>query len=178
MAPVKTEIVPCPPQGATLAYRLSDDQLDLVLAALPSMVANAPLAWHRTRRKWIIKEIAALHPTNAVQAAFASEVVVLRHTAASLTGLADPRTTSPEQARRLNQGAYALTRMGERLERTLRRRQTNAVPPGDTWAAGGFDLLAMEALWRNNRGDESPPACAAQQPAAPEPAAGLDPVGL
>ena len=119
MSPVKAEHTHRVTQIATPTYRLSDDLLDRVQAALPPMVANAPLAWQRTRRKWIIKEIAALHPADALQAVLAGQIVMLRHLAASLMGRAGLRTTSLAQARQLGRTAAALMGTGERLERTL-----------------------------------------------------------
>ena len=150
MSPVKAEHTHRVTQVATPTYRLSDDLLDRVQAALPPMVANAPLAWQRTRRKWIIKEIAALHPADALQAVLAGQIVMLRHLAASLMGRAGLRTTSLDQARQLGRTAAALTGTCERLERTLRRRQKSAVPPGGARVADGFGLAAMDARWRSN----------------------------
>jgi hypothetical protein len=136
--------------GTTQTYALGDDQLDPMLAALPSMIANAPLAWQRARRTWILGEIAALHPADALQAGLAGQIVVLRHLAVRTLGWADLRTTSPAQARRLGRTAGALAGAGERLERALRRWQRSAVPPGGARAADGFDLLAGEVGWRND----------------------------
>lgn len=150
MSPVKAEHTHGVTQVATPTYRLSDDLLDRVQAALPPMVANAPLAWQRTRRKWIIKEIAALHPADALQAVLAGQIVMLRHLAASLMGRAGLRTTSLAQARLLGRTAAALAGTGQQLERELRRRRKNAVPPGRAGATDGCDLASMDALWRSN----------------------------
>jgi hypothetical protein len=53
---------------ATSTYRPGDDLLDCVPAARPPLVADAPLAWHRTHRTWVAKEIAAFRPADAVEA--------------------------------------------------------------------------------------------------------------
>jgi hypothetical protein len=134
---------------ATATYRPGDDLLDCVLAARPPLVADGPLAWHQTHRTWVAKEIAAFRPADAVEAMFVGQIVVLRHLAASLTSRAGVHTNSPVQARWLDRCAAAMMRAGAGLERTLRRQQRSAVPPGSEWAAEGFDLAAMEPFWRS-----------------------------
>jgi hypothetical protein len=135
---------------ASPTYRLGDDQLDPVLADLPSMIADAPLAWQRTRRRWIRREIATLHPADALQARLAGQIVVLRHLAVRTLGVADLGSNSPAQARRLGRAAAATMREGERLECALRRLQKTAVPPGGARAAEGCDLPAGDAGRRND----------------------------
>jgi hypothetical protein len=131
-------------------YRLGDEQLDPVLAALPSMIASAPLAWQGMRRRWIRKQIAAFHPADALQAGLAGQIVVLRHLAVRTLGVADLGSNSPAQARRLGRAAAATMREGERLECALRRLQKTAVPPGGARAAEGCDLPAGDAGRRND----------------------------
>jgi hypothetical protein len=133
---------------AMSTYRPGDDLLDCVLAALPPLIADAPLGWHRTHRTWVGKEIAAFRPADAVEAMFVGQIVVLRHLAASLVSRAGAPGNSVAQARRLDRCAVAMMRAGAGLERTLRREQRSAVPPGGEWAGEGFDLAAMEAFWR------------------------------
>jgi hypothetical protein len=137
---------------ATPPYHPGEDLLDRVLAALPPLIADAPLVWHRTRRTWVGKEIAALRPADAVEAMLVGQIVVLRHLAASLTNRAGLATNSPAQTRRLDRIAAAMTRAGAGLQRTLQGEQRRVVPPGGEWAAKGFDPAAMEALWRDTPG--------------------------
>jgi hypothetical protein len=63
---------------ATSTYRPGDDLLDAVLAALPPLIADAPLAWRRKHRTWVAKGIAAFRPADAVEAMFVGQIGVLR----------------------------------------------------------------------------------------------------
>jgi hypothetical protein len=169
MSLISAEITQAAAAVATSTYRPGDDLLDSVLAALPPLIADAPLAWHRTHRTWAAKGIAAFRPADVVEAMFVGQIVVLRHLGASLTSRASVHANSPMQARRLDRCAVAMMRAGAGLERGLRRQQRSAVPPGGEWAAEGFDLVAMEAFWRGMPEGEagaapSPPLRRAERP--------------
>jgi len=125
------------PQGTAPTYHLSDAQLAPVLAALPPLLAHAPLDWHRSRQKKIVKEIAAFQPADALQARLAGNIVVLRHLAASAMSWANVRTNSPEQARLLGREAAMLMGAGDRLEHALRQQQKRVGPPPGGGGGGG-----------------------------------------
>ena len=150
MSLVKAKITHPVTPVAPPTYRLGNEQLDPVLADLPSMIADAPRAWQRTRRRWTRKEIAAFHPADALQAGLAGQIVVLRHPAVRTLGAADLGGNAQAQARRLGRAAAATMREGERLECALRRLQKFAVPPGGARTAEGVDLPAGDAGRRND----------------------------
>ena len=118
-------------QIAPPTYRISDKHLDAVVAALPALIAGAPPAWHRTHRKWVAQEIAALRPADAVQALAAAHIVVARHRAASLTSEALRETGSLAFAGSLNRTLAALARAGVRLEQMLRLLRRRAASERD-----------------------------------------------
>ena len=126
MTPIKAKTAG---RAAPPTYPLSDEQLNRVLAALPSLIADAPLAWHRTHRKWVVQEIAAFQPADSAQAGFAGQIVVLRHLAASMSSGIVLSANTIAKARRLRRAVAALTRTGEQMERTLRQWQKTARPP-------------------------------------------------
>ncbi len=127
MSRTKTKTTNRATRSTMPTYPIGDNQLDPVLAALPSLIADAPPAsWQWARRTWILGEIAALRPTNALQAGFAGQIVVLRHLAVRTLGWAELCGNSPEQALWLGRTAGALVAAGERLERALRLWQRSA----------------------------------------------------
>lgn len=117
------------PQPPTPTHRLTDAQLAPLLAALPPLLPHATPEWHRSRRKQIIREIAWLRPTDALQASLAGQIIVLRRLADSQLRWACLATNSPEQARRLGRFAAALIDARDRLQHELQRLQKNPRPP-------------------------------------------------
>ncbi len=137
MTPTKARATHCAAAIAPPTYPISDGQLDRVVAALPPLIAGAPLAWHRTHRKWVAQEIAAFRPADAAQAGVAEHIVVLRHIAASMTSAAFRQTGSLAWAGHLDRAVAALTRAGVRMERTLRVLRRRAASAGDRPAGDG-----------------------------------------
>jgi len=146
----KTDITPRVTPPATPTYQFSDDQLFPFLGALPPLTAATRPNWQLPRRKRFRREIAALQPTDRLQGFIAVNAVMARNAAKSLAGRARARRNSPEEARRLGRQAAQLMRIGDDLERSLRREQKIAVRGGGGWVAAGLDLLAKEAPSRND----------------------------
>jgi hypothetical protein len=87
------------------------------------------------------------------------------------------------EVRQVNGMADRLMCTVTRMERALERRQARVMPFRDTKAVDGFDLDALEVVWRRGMPglDAADPgasagASAVQQPTAPEPAVVLDPM--
>ncbi len=158
------------PQPPTPTYRLTDDQLAPLLAALPPLLPHAPPDWHRSRRKQIIREIAWLRPADALQAHLAGQIVVLRRLADSQLRWACVHTNSPEQARRLGRFAAALIDAGDRLECELRRSQKNPRPPNHARTPERAAPPDKNAA-RSGRPPHPDAAAAAPTPPAPPPRA-------
>jgi len=137
-------------QAAAPTYPIGAEQLNPVLAALPTMIDNAPLRWQRTRRRWILNEIAAFRPADALEAGLAGQIVVLRHVAVRMLGEAHGGAYSPRQARRLARTSATMLQAGERLARALQRWQKCVVRMGWARAQEGVDLAAGDA---GRRGD-------------------------
>ena len=174
-------------QIAPPPFRISDEHLDSVVAALPPLIAGAPLAWHRTHRKWVAQEIAAFRPADAAQAGAAAHIVVVRHTAASLTSEALRETGSLALAGRLDGTLAALARAGGRMERTLRLlrrraasardRRTGDGQTGDGLARGSLDVLGPDAILSINPLQLSATQLSATGPEPAAPGTGRRPGG-
>jgi len=174
-------------QIAPPPFRISDEHLDSVVAALPPLIAGAPLAWHRTHRKWVAQEIAAFRPADAAQAGAAAHIVVVRHTAASLTSEALRETGSLALAGRLDRTLAALARAGGRMERTLRLlrrraasardRRTGDGQTGDGLARGSLDVPGPDAILSINPLQLSATQLSATGPEPAAPGTGRRPGG-
>jgi len=113
--------------AAAPAYAIDDAMLDMVMESLPPMAAGASAAWHRTRRTWVRREIAAMRPTDAVQGLVAGWIVMLRHVTADLRGRADPRACSAAELRSAGRAADQTARLGLMMGRRLRTEQRRAM---------------------------------------------------
>jgi hypothetical protein len=137
-------------QEAMPEFHIGQDLLDGVLTAIPSPPAEASVAWRHARLTRIIEEIAAFNPFDAVQARLASEIVMTQFLAEDTGKRSCAPDLTVEQVCRLRRTTTELMRTGERLERALERRQARAVPWRDAPATDGFDLGALDAVWRDD----------------------------
>ena len=163
----KTDISPRVTPPAIPAYEFNDDQLVPYVAVLPPLTAANRPDWQVSRRKRFRKAIAALHPTDRVQGYIAVRMVMLRHLVKNLTGRAGARWNLPEDTRWLDRQAAKLMRIGDRLERALRREQKIAVRRGGGPAPASLDLPAEEAPSRNDAVQREPADLAGVAPAPP-----------
>ncbi len=168
----KTDIIPRETPPAIPIYQLSDDQLAPFLFVLPPLIGRAP-GWHLGRRKPFRRGIAALQPTDRAQGYIAVYVVICRHVAKILTGRAGARWNSPKVARVLGRQAVRMTRIGDDLERTLRREQKIAARLGGGRAAASPGLPGKEAAWRNDPLQREVLGLASVAPASPAVAFGV-----
>jgi len=137
-------------EAAPPTYPIGAEQLNPVMAALPSMIDDAPLRWQRTRRRWILNEIAAFRPADALEAGLAGQIVVLRHVAVRMLGEADGDAHSLGQARRLARTSATMLRAGDRLARALQRWQKCVARMGWRKGEAAADLPVADAGRRND----------------------------
>ncbi len=146
----KTDITVRETPPAIPTYQFTDDQLAPFLGVLPPLTAATRPNWHLSRRRRFHREIAALHPTDRLQRYIAVHLVVARLVVRNLMGRARARWNSPEEARWLGRQAARMMRIGDRLERALRREQKIAARGGGGRAVSSPGLLAREAPCRND----------------------------
>ncbi len=170
-------------QEAMPEYHISNSLLDGLLTALPPPPPGASAAWCRERLGLVIDEVAARVPMDAAQGHLAAQCVLAAFLAEDMSArLRTPGLTMMER-RQVNGTADKLMCTVARMERALERRQMRVMPFRDVGAAAGFDLDALEGVWRRGMlglaatdprvADE---ASAMQLPTAPEAAVVLDPV--
>jgi hypothetical protein len=163
----KTDISPRVTPPAIPAYEFNDDQLVPYVAVLPPLTAANRPDWQVSRRKRFRKAIAALHPTDRAQWHIALNAGHGSDLVKNLLGRARARWNSPEDTRWLGRQAAKLMRIGDRLERSLRREQKIAVRGGGGRAAASLDLPAKEAPSRNDAVQPEASDLAGVAPASP-----------
>ena len=135
-------------QEAMPEYHISNSLLDGVLTALPPPPPGASPAWCRERLTVIIDEVAARVPMDAAQGHLATQCVLAAFLAEDMAGrLRTPGLTLMER-RQVSGSADRLMCTVARMERALERRQFRVMPFRDTKAVDGFDLDALEGVWR------------------------------
>ena len=170
-------------QEAMPEYHISNSLLDGLLTALPPPPPGASAAWCRERLGLVIDEVAARVPMDAAQGHLAAQCVLAAFLAEDMSArLRTPGLTMMER-RQVNGTADKLMCTVARMERALERRQMRVMPFRDVGAAAGFDLDALEGVWRRGMlglaatdprvADE---ASAVQLPTAPEAVVALDPL--
>lgn len=168
----KTDIPRRETPPALPAYQFSDDQLARFVAILPPVTAATRPDWQVSRRKRFRKAIGALHPTDAAQWHIAANLVMARHLVKNMTGRAGARWNLPEDTRWLDRQAARLARVGDVLQRRLRRQQTVAARRGGE-PAPASPGLAQEAPSRNEALQREAADLAGVAPAAPAAASGV-----
>ena len=161
-------------QEAMPEYHISNALLDCVLTAMPPPPPGASSAWCQERLALIIDEVAARVPMDAAQGHLAAQCVLAQFLAEDMSArIRTPGLTTME-VRQMSGTADRLMCTVTRMERALERRQARVMPFRDVGAVEGFDLDALEGVWRRGmpglvaaepRG--SAEARAVQQPAAP-----------
>jgi hypothetical protein len=140
-------------------YNLSNDLLEATFAALPAPPHDASTTWRYARITRLIAEIAAFMPADAVQARLATQILIMREMADTLTNRAYRPGVTIEQMCRLSRSSAEMVRTGALLERTLVRHQQKPVAFFGTVVADQVDVAALDAVWCGNP---------TPQPAAPE----------
>jgi hypothetical protein len=173
-------------QEAMPEYHISASLLDCVLVAMPPPPPGASAAWCRERLEQVIDEIAARVPMDAAQGHLAAQCVLAEFLAENMAARIRTPGLTMMEVRQVNGMADRLMCTVTRMERALERRQARVMPFRDTKALDGFDLDALEVVWRRGMpglgaaGSGSPVAVgagdvatgAAPPPAAPEPEVG------
>jgi hypothetical protein len=170
-------------QEAMPEYHISASLLDCVLVAMPPPPPGASAAWCRERLTLIIEEVAARVPMDAAQGHLAAQCVLAEFLAEDMAARVRTPGLTMMEVRQVNGMADRLMCTVTRMQRAVERRQARVMPFRDTKAVDGFDLDALEGVWRRGmpglvaepRG--SVEARAVEQPAAPEPVVVVEPVG-
>ena len=170
-------------QEAMPEYHISNSLLDGLLTAMPPPPPGAPPAWCRERLALIIDEIAARVPMDAAQGHLAAQCVLAQFLAEDMAARIRTPGLTMMEIRQVNGTADHLMCTVTRMERALERRQTRVMPFRDTGAVEGFDLDALEGVWRRGMpGLVAEPRAAAaasavRQPAALAPGVVVEPFG-
>ena len=169
-------------QEAMPEYHISNSLLDGLLTAMPPPPPGASPAWCRERLALIIDEIAARVPMDAAQGHLAAQCVLAQFLAEDMAARIRTPGLSMLEIRQVNGTADHLMCTVTRMERALERRQARVMPFRDTGAVEGFDLDALEGVWRRGMpGLVAEPRAAAaasavRQPAAPGPGVVVGPM--
>ena len=168
-------------QEAMPEYHISASLLDGLLIAMPPPPPGASAAWCRERLALVIDEIAARVPMDAAQGHLAAQCVLAEFLAEDMAARGRTPGLSMMEMRQVSGAADRLMCTVTRMERALERRQMRVMPFRDTKAVDGFDLDALEGIWRGGMSglvaaDPRDPTRAGvvQRPAAPVPV----PVGV
>ena len=128
-------------------YHLDNDLLGAMFAALPPPPPDASAAWRRARIIRLMHEISTLVPANAAQARIATEIVVTRALADTITARAYAPDLTMLQMCRVARSAAEVRRTAIGLERLLARHQQLPVPFFGTVLADEVDVAAVDAVW-------------------------------
>jgi hypothetical protein len=143
-------------------YHLSADLLAGTFAALPPPPQDAPPTWRHERITRLIGEIVALLPADAGQARLATQILIVRELADTVTARAYAPEVTVEQMCRLSRTSTELVRTAAVLARTLERCQQKPVPFYGTVVEDAVDIAAVDAVWCNDPRDKRPGAGAMQ----------------
>ena len=171
-------------QEAMPEYHISNSLLDGLLTALPPPPPGASAAWCRERLALVIDEIAARVPMDPAQGHLAAQCVLATFLAEDMAARIRTPGLSMTERRQVCGMADRLMCTVTRMERALERRQFRVMPFRDVGAVDGFDLDALEGVWRRGMPGlvaadpmASTEASAVQRPAASGAVVVPDPVG-
>ena len=168
-------------QEAMPEYHISNSLLDGVLTAMPPPPPGASTAWCQERLTLIIDEVAARVPMDAAQGHLAAQCVLAGVLAEDMAAHLRTPGLSMMERRQVSGTADRLLCTVTRMERALERRQARVLPFRDTKAVDGFDLDALEGVWRRGMlglvaSDPRAPPRAPAKASAVEPPDALEPV--
>jgi hypothetical protein len=156
-------------------YQLSPDLLQATLAALPRPAQDATAAWRHARIARLTQEISTLMPANAAQARIASQIVISRELADTLTTHAHAPGLEMPLICRLARTAATLMQTAAMLERSLTRHHQKPAPFFGTVLSDQVDIPALDATWHPNPDRQPDPAPNAEAPPTPCPPAPPNP---
>src|SRR5271156_2660903 len=128
-------------------YQLNPDLLQATLAALPRPPQDATLAWREARIARLTQEISALMPANAAQARIASQIVISRELADTLTTQSHAPGLEIPLMCRLARTAATVMQPAAMLERSLTRHHQKPAPFFGTVLSDAVDISALDATW-------------------------------
>jgi hypothetical protein len=162
-------------------YHLSADLVAATFAALAPPPHDALPAWRHARVTRLIREITTLLPADAAQTRLASQILIVRELADTVSTRAYAPDVSVEQMCRLSRTSAELVRTAALLVRALERCQQTPVPFYGTVVEDEVDIAAVDAAWCNDdihreaAPNVTPASAGAAAPAGaiePEPMAG------
>jgi hypothetical protein len=137
-------------------YHLSTDLLEGTFAALPPPPQDASASWRQARITRLLAEIAALMPADPAQARIATQILIVRELADTITRQAYAPGVTVEQMCRLARTTAELVRTAALQGRALERCQQKPVPFFGTVVADAVDIPALDAVWCSNPRDQCP----------------------
>lgn len=157
MAIPTNEITPAVSREIRPPYQLSGDLLQATFAALPAPPPDASAACLEARTTRLIQEILAYKPSDAGQARIASQLLIVRELADTLTARIHAPGVTPEQMCDGARTAAGLLRTAVLLDRSLRQHQQKPVPFVGVVFEEPIDIAALDAAWcRQHSQPEAP----------------------
>ena len=152
-------------------YELSPDLLQATLAALPRPPTDATTTWRQDRIARLTQEISTLMPANAAQARIASQIIISRELADTLTTHSHEPGLELPLICRLARTAATVMQTAAMLERSLTRHHQKPAPFFGTVLSDEVDIAALDATWHSTPNHQPRPAPTAEAPATQHPPA-------